>query len=236
MNCSYVGQELELFAKATCWKKYLASWVRPHLGQRVLEVGAGVGATTRILAEGGIFSCWTCLEPDPVLAEIIQKAIGRKELPGCCQVVNGQLSDLPSSELYSSILYIDVLEHIENDREELSQAVSRLVPGGRVVVLSPAFMSLFSSFDAAVGHFRRYRREQLEALRPQGARVVSSHYLDSAGFLASLANKALLRQREITLKQLLFWDRCIIPVSRVLDPLFRTFFGKSVLTVFERTS
>jgi len=234
MSFSYSGRELDLFAQARHWKQYVASRVRPHLGRRVLEVGAGVGGTTRALIQGASFDSWTCLEPDPLLARRVREAIARKELPQYCRAMEGSLGDMPPEERFDAIIYIDVLEHIENDKAELELALARLSPGGRLVVLSPAFMCLYSPFDAEVGHFRRYRKEQLAALRPDGALLVSCTYLDPVGFLASLANKLFLRQKDITLPQVLFWDRFMIPLSQVLDPVLKKYFGKSVLAVFCR--
>ena len=57
---------------------------------------------------------------------------------------------------FDTILYVDVLEHIADDAAELARARRLLTPEGNLVVLAPAHQSLFSPFDAAVGHYRRY--------------------------------------------------------------------------------
>ena len=59
-------------------------------------------------------------------------------------------------------------------------------------------------------------------------------YLDSVGFFASLANRLLLKQQNPTLKQILFWDRVLVPCSRLVDPLFLFRAGKSVVGVWEK--
>ena len=68
------------------------------------------------------------------------------------------------------MLYIDVLEHIEHDLDELARAASHLAPGGHLVVLAPAHQALFSDFDRAIGHYRRYNRAGLQKLAPAGLR------------------------------------------------------------------
>lgn len=45
---------------------------------------------------------------------------------------------------FDTIIYIDVLEHIEDDREELNRAASHLRPGGHLIILSPAHQKLFT--------------------------------------------------------------------------------------------
>ena len=71
-------------------------------------------------------------------------------------------------------------------------------------------------------------------MTPATLRPVKCFYLDSVGLCAALANRLLLRQSLPTLKQILFWDRTIIPVSRALDPLLGGALGKTVIGVWER--
>lgn len=65
-------------------------------------------------------------------------------------------------------------------------------------------------------------------------RIEAEFYLDGVGVLASLANRAMLRQTQPTLRQVLFWDRALIPLSRQLDPLTGRSFGRSVVTVWQK--
>jgi len=140
---------------------------------------------------------------------------------------------MPSRQ-FDTILYIDVVEHIEKDREELKRAASHLRPGGHLIVLSPAHQRLFSPFDAAIGHFRRYNRAMLRAISPAGLLLERMRYLDSAGMILSAANMLLLRQSMPTAAQLRFWDLCIVPISRVLDKLLLYSIGKTVIAVWRR--
>lgn len=125
----YQGKELDLFAEAPNWKFYWGSIIRPFLGTDVLEVGAGIGTNGAVLCPGQM-GRYVCLEPDPKLAERIDCSSG-KEKPGRKkEVFVGTLRDLPAEERFDSILYIDVLEHIDNDKEELALAAAQLRRGG----------------------------------------------------------------------------------------------------------
>jgi Methyltransferase domain len=231
----YIGSELELFAHAIHWKAYLRSHLAPFLGQRVLEVGAGSGNTTKLLCDGTQES-WLCLEPDDQLGEQLRSAIQSGELPPWCQVVVGTLADLPRQQPFDTIIYIDVLEHIEDDCIELERATSYLQGGGHLIVLAPAHRWLFTAFDHAIGHFRRYTRGSLQAVMPKDLALVCCHYLDSVGLLASLANRLALHQSMPTLSQVLWWDRRLVPLSRWLDRLCGYRMGKSVLGVWRLPS
>lgn len=232
MTNTYIGNELELFAHAQNWKRYFGRIIAP-LGPRVLEVGAGLGATTAALCDGSQDE-WLCLEPDRTLLAEVEARIQRGALPACCRPRAGTVRDLAPDERFDSILYIDVLEHIEDDRAEVARAAHHLTPGGRLVVLSPAYPFLYSPFDQAIGHYRRYTRASLSALTPPGCRLTLLRYLDSVGLFTSLANRLFLRQRLPTQAQILFWDRRLVPFSRLLDPLIGYGFGRSVVAVWQR--
>ena len=229
----YVGDELDLFSAAVHWKAYFRRRIAPYLGQEVLEVGAGLGGTTRALCRGDERR-WVCLEPDPGLAARLaaEQAAGR--LPGCCEVVVGTLDDQLEADQFDSVLYMDVLEHIEGDRAEMVQAARRVRPGGHVVALSPAHQWLYTPFDKSIGHCRRYSKATLKAITPDGLDLVWLGYLDSVGFFASLANKMLLQQSMPTPKQIAFWDRVLVRMSEWVDPVLGFGAGKSVLAIWRR--
>jgi hypothetical protein len=128
-----------------------------------------------------------------------------------------------------------VLEHIEDDREELTCAALHLRSKGHLIVLSPAHQCLFTPFDAAIGHFRRYNRSMLRRISPPSLSIIRLRYLDSFGLIASFVNLLLLRQSMPTEAQLSFWDQRIIPISRVFDRCFRYNIGKSIVAVWCKT-
>jgi hypothetical protein len=127
-----------------------------------------------------------------------------------------------------------VLEHIPGDEAEMREAARHLAPGGHLVVLSPAFQGLYSRFDEALGHERRYTKRSLARVIPRHLERVALFYLDSLGMLLSLGNRVMLRQATPSVKQILFWDRRVIPVSRILDPLVGRRFGRSIVAVYRR--
>jgi 2-polyprenyl-3-methyl-5-hydroxy-6-metoxy-1,4-benzoquinol methylase len=211
------------------WKAYWAGMIRTCLSSDVLEVGAGIGSNTLLFSQEGN-GRWVCLEPDAGLAARLSEKLPREKTGRKYEVFCGTLQQLAVEEKFDTILYIDVLEHIENDGEELSNAAAKLKPGGSIIVLSPAHQWLFTPFDKAVGHFRRYNRSMLRSITPGNMHLKKMLYLDSAGLLLSAANHLFLRQSMPS--QLCFWDCKVIPVSRLLDPLLRYSIGKSIIAVW----
>jgi SAM-dependent methyltransferase len=226
----YVGTELETFAHASNWKRYWVSRVSRFVAGDVLEVGAGIGTNTvllRALATGR----WLCVEPDPGLLQQCLAAVQRRGLT--VDAMCGTQAVVPQGRSFDTVLYIDVLEHIEDDAGELSLVAQRLRPRGHIIVLSPAHQGLYSEFDRAIGHYRRYDRQSLQRCSPAGASTRACEYLDSVGFFLSLANRVMLKQSGPTVRQILFWDRVIVPLSRAVDHLLDFRLGRSILGVWE---
>jgi SAM-dependent methyltransferase len=230
---AYSGNELETFAVAVNWKAYWSSQIDPYLGQDVLELGAGLGATARALNHRR-YRQWLGLEPDKGMCAVVQAQQAQGQLPAVYQIRNGTSLDLAPAELFDTILYIDVLEHIEHDREELERVSAHLVPGGHIVIVAPAHNFLFTDFDKKIGHHRRYDKALLRAAVPAALRIKKLHYLDSVGMLASLANRLVLKSDTPKLSQIRLWDSVMVRASRWIDPLTGHRLGKSIVCILEK--
>lgn len=229
----YEGNELELFQHARNWKRYYRSHLSAYLRGHVLEVGAGIGGTAALLCRPDLES-WTCLEPDPSLVEQMHQRFRGEPLSAPAEVIVGTLVDLPAGRAFDSVLYVDVLEHIDADGAEMEAAARHLRPGGHLIVLAPAHQWLFTPFDTAIGHFRRYSARTLAAAAPRGLHTERLFYLDSVGLMASLANRLLLRQAMPSARQLRFWDSVLVGLSRLADPVLGYRVGKTVVGVWRK--
>jgi predicted SAM-dependent methyltransferase len=230
----YIGNELELFQFAVNWKKYFGSYLKPYLIGDVCEVGAGLGGTTKVLINDRVNS-WLAVEPDERLASEIPKLIQGVHDQSRVKVVCGTLSNISPDVRFDAIIYIDVMEHIEFDRQEFELAVQYLKKGGKIIILVPAFNFLYNSFDTAIGHFRRYDKPMLKALNKRAmVTQVSMKYFDSMGFFASVANKVIIKSSAVTRGNVHMWDSFLIPISRVVDPLIFRAFGKTLVGIWEK--
>lgn len=230
----YVGRELEVFSDAENWKQYWSRMLLPFMGNRILEVGAGIGSSTKVLSSITSAMSWVCLEPDPQNIEVLQQEWRQGNLPDYCELRQGTLATLESDEEFDSILYIDVLEHIYDDTGEIERAVAHTAPSGHLIILAPAHPFLYSEFDAAIGHHRRYTRGMFADQYDGGIHAESVQYLDSAGLLASLGNRLLLRSSQPSTRQLAFWDQILIPISRITDRILQYQLGRSILIIYKK--
>ena len=233
MSANYIGSELDLFAHALNWKAYWSAVLRPYIGSTILDVGAGIGGTAKAYSN---LQCerYLALEPDASLASRMREEMGDGGYPANFDVAVGTTSDLRPDQQFDTILYIDVLEHIADDRDELRRASAHLVPDGRILVLAPAHQWLYSEFDKAIGHVQRYDRRSLLAAMPEGFVAERLIYLDCAGLLASLANRLLLRASSPSPGQIELWDGRLVPVSTRLDRALGYNVGKTIFASFRR--
>lgn len=232
-NYTYIGKELDLFSEAQNWKAYWLKTIQNFVKGKVLEVGAGIGNNTKLIADLGDISI-TCLEPDPVVAKQLEETLKKFNLLGKCNIKSVSTIDLLNESNYNTILYIDVLEHIKNEAEELDRASSLIARGGYLIVLSPAFNWIYSPFDKSIGHYRRYNRSMLRKTAPKNLKEIKVQYLDSIGVIASIVNKLLLKQSLPSMKQIKLWDRWFIKVSRYTDVLLCHSFGKTIIGIWQK--
>jgi ubiquinone/menaquinone biosynthesis C-methylase UbiE len=227
----YKGEELILFKNAVNWKSYFARSLKKYIQGTVLEVGSGIGINAIYLHNSHVKN-WTFLEPDENLAGQIKAGIS---IPQSAQseIINGTIQSITNRK-FDVILYIDVLEHIQDSKSELAYAAELLQSNGHLIILAPAHPFLFSKFDEAIGHFRRYNKRILKQEIPPMFDIVKIFYLDSFGAMASVANKLILSQKYPTTRQINFWDKILIPASRLTDPLTRSLFGKTIIGIFKK--
>jgi SAM-dependent methyltransferase len=141
--------------------RWLYGTVRGELGHRVVDAGAGLGTYSQLLLGDGREV--VALEYDRAFARELQRRFAGNGLVSIHQSDLGDPAGLPQFEPGDSMLCLNVLEHVRDDLLALRNMRERVKPGGTLVILVPAYVWLYNSMDEAVGHFRRYRKEELEA-------------------------------------------------------------------------
>ena len=223
----YTGTELELFKDTKNWKKYIFNEIQEYIKGDVLEVGAGIGSFTNIL-KSSQFNSLVALEPDQEQCNISSTLVDDHRIEHIC----GTCANFRESYInFDTILYIDVLEHINDDANEINMAYSLLKQGGHLIILSPAHKYLFSEFDRSIGHYRRYNKD-ISMLFNKFSKIELA-YLDSVGMLCSLFAR-LTSQICPTYSQIMFWDKFIIPISRIVDKITFHIIGKSILAIAKK--
>jgi len=224
---------LEHLASSSRTAKRVVSRFSEYLRGPVLEVGGGVGQISDELIRSG--HSVTVLEPDEALFENLAKRFSDDEL---IDVVRGTVGTLQKNAIFGSAIYINVLEHIADDKEELRRVSKFLVPNGTVVVFSPALPSLYGTMDGLSRHFRRYSKDQLiSTLKSAGFEPIHVEYFDSVGIIPYLVAYRFFKIRTIGGGGMFLYDNIILPISTQLARLTRgRLIGKNLLIIGKKTN
>jgi SAM-dependent methyltransferase len=230
---AYTIDDQRRMALAKNYFAWQGRFVRREIGERVLEIGCGVGNFTGML-----------LDREAVVA--IDKETA------CIERLQQRYRDQPNLQAFAcdasgdkflrfagfapdSCVCLNVLEHIEDDRGLLQRVKTILAPEGVVVVIVPAFPSLYGPIDRNLGHFRRYTLRSLRELAAAaGLRVKKARYMNAFGFFGWWANAHIFRREAQSEAQIAFFDRFIVPLASRAEEIAPPPFGQSFFAVLQK--
>jgi SAM-dependent methyltransferase len=225
------ADDIEQLGSANHFFDWVLDEFHPYLRGRVLEVGAGTGTITRKLVERYPDITITALEPaENMIGELESYAALHPRVDVLRQTLEN--GGVPAGT-FDAAMYLNVLEHIDDDGAELALAAAALRPGGALLVFGPAHEWLYGDLDYKAGHYRRYSLRQLRSVvTAAGFDVVSSRYFDVFGVLPYWVVYRLLRHNDIPTTTMWAYDRLVVPTSRLLQALVRhPPVGKNVILV-----
>jgi len=228
LNNQYSGWELKYFDKAKNFRDYQFSLIKKFIKYKVVEVGPGNGFHIKSYLK--LASTINLFEPTKKNFLYLKK----KFLKNSKIKFYNQIFKLKENK-YDTIIYLDVLEHIKNSKEELIKAFKSLKKNGHLIINVPAFQHLYSDFDKDVGHYKRYQKKDFEdlikMLRPQQSLKL---YYDSLGYILSLLSKILIKNYKKNFdKKIKIWNYLII-ISKIIDKITLNTFGKSLLIIIKK--
>lgn len=208
--------------------------VTSEIGQRVVEVGCGIGNFTGMLLDRQAV-CAIDADPDCV-DHLLARYPGRPNLAAlACDVQSEMFAGLVAFGAESCVC-LNVLEHVEDDLRALRRMASILRPGGAIVLLVPAFPSLYGPIDRNLGHLRRYSQKSLTDLASAaGLHIKKIRYMNAAGFFGWWFNGHVLRRETQSPVQIKVFDRCVVPWTSRIEDRIPPPFGQSILTALEKS-
>ena len=225
---------LDALEQAPRFNRWMYDSIKPYLGQRVVELGAGRGNLSRLLQQHG-----SLLATDyrrEYLSELNQRWGHRLDF----RTATLDLTESADYEVLrghdpDTVVCLNVLEHIQDDGAVLARLHRVLPVDARLVFLVPFNPKLTSEFDRQIGHYRRYREHELEEkMQEAGFAVERQFYFNKAGVIAWWLGNTLSGQRTITAWQLKLYN-FLTPLIRLLDRVLPTT-GLSTIVVARKTA
>jgi len=228
LNAQTADFEFAALHEAYYYPRAIIEEFAPYLGQHVLEVGAGIGQLTALLADQVGPEKLLGIEPDKDFALLF------KERCPNIRLLEGTISALPKDTPCDTIVSVNVIEHIRDHVEELARYRERLSSsGGYICILTPAHPELYAKIDEDFGHFRRYTKSSMrEALVTAGFEPKVIQYFNFPGYFVWLLNFKLLQRRTFNPLMVRIYDRMIFRLSHLIEQnLLRPPLGQSVLAI-----
>jgi len=207
---------LERMARLSHYNDWIWQGIAPFVGNRVLEVGAGIGNMTRVLYGRDLIVA-TDLEL-PYLHILRNRFFRNPTIEVARLDLNSDDCLALKHHQFDTVVCLNVLEHIEDHEGALQRLHEVLVPGGRLALFVPADQNLFGTMDTQVGHFRRYSREELQQLmEAAGFETEKITYQNVFGRFGWWLNGRVLKRAHLPAGQSRLFDR-FVPILRRLEP------------------
>ncbi len=154
---AYGSEILARLNRAPRFTRWMADTIRPYVGERVLEIGAGIGNLTANLVPRAKYHA------SDINPHYLDRLATLKQTRPYLQVhyTDASAAETYPAEQFDTVICMNVVEHLANDVEALSNIRRSLDKNGRAIVLVPNGPRLFGSLDKVLGHYRRYTQEQL---------------------------------------------------------------------------
>jgi len=220
---------LKLLQKASRYNGWVYEMLRPYIGHDILEVGSGIGNMTRYFVGHGRV---TATDISPFCLRELRRTYAHHDSVRV-QTLDISRNSYPEKSLYDTIICLNVLEHIEDDRAALVNMRTLLKPGGKLLLYVPANPRLYCEIDRGVGHYRRYVLEDLLIkLQSSGFRVSHSRHHNILGAIGWWINGKVLGKKAIGATDVGGFD-LLMPLVRAQDRLDSRF-ALSILAVGEK--
>jgi len=210
----YGSQVLGRLNRAPRFTKWMADVIRPYVGEKVLEIGAGIGNLTLQLIPRRMY--WAS-DINPLYLTYLEN-IGLNRPYMRVGYTDGENSEsFPKEQKFDTVICLNVVEHLADDLAALNNIRGVLEDGGRAIVLVPCGPWLFGTLDEVLGHQRRYTKKQLvELAEKAGFHLENVMAFNRVGVIAWWLNGRLLRKRTFGLWQIKVLN-LLMPLFRVLD-------------------
>jgi SAM-dependent methyltransferase len=229
-DVTYEGRDLEVLADMPNYYAWIMASFAPYVSGRVIEYGAGTGTVSRRVAPAA--EKLILVEPSKNLAAHLKMQFSSDpKFEIACDTLEHHVANAPNGSA-DTVILVNVLEHIEDDRGALVRLLQILKPGGHLLIFVPALPLLMSKLDLIHGHFRRYKRPDLTGkVRAAGGSIITCRYFDVLGVMPWLVLNKFLGSTTFNSTLVRFNDRIVLPVSRFIESLHEPAFGKNLILV-----
>ena len=230
----FEGEEnLRAIAEADKFNEWMYQQVVPHCTGKILEIGSGIGNISYFFDRD---------EMDIDLSDIreqyrsyLKKSFEKRAVLDMDIVADGFI-DLHGDKLgtYDAVFALNVVEHIKDDKLAIENMIKLLRPGGKIIILVPAYQWLYNGFDVALEHFKRYTKSRLLGIFPtRGVKLIRSWYFNFAGIFGWFLVGSVMKKKLIPESNMKLYN-VLTPIFKIADKVVLNKMGLSVIAVYQK--
>ena len=223
-------------SRASKLNTWMFNSIRPWLKGRILEIGSGIGNISSVLIKKEI--PLSLSDYDDKYYHFLQEKFSSVPcIKDICKIdlvdKNFETTQAHLLGSFDSIFALNVIEHIANDCLAVENCYKLLAPGGRLILLMPAYPALYNDFDEGLGHYRRYTRQTMDKLLSKDFKVLKIRYFNLAGVFGWFFFGSILHKKNLSGEQMGAFEK-LVPLFRLADKLVGNKMGLSVIGVGEK--
>lgn len=227
-------ETLNNISGADKFNRWMYETIVPFCNGDTLEVGGGIGNISQCFLADNKKLTITELQDD--YCDVIRHKLNKNKYLQeviCMDIVDPDFDKKHQASFgkFDAVFALNVVEHIEDDSLAIQNCKKLLKPGGNLIILVPAFMFLYNSFDKALAHFRRYNKKSLvELFLKNDLKIIHQQYFNFVGTLGWWVSGNLLRKKVVPEGQMKLYN-FFVPIIKIIDYFTKRFVGLSVIVV-----
>jgi glycosyltransferase involved in cell wall biosynthesis len=209
--------------------KWTFEKIKPFLGSNVIEIGSGIGTISKFLINTA--KSVTISDITNSYIKYLKERFGGNPHVQILKADASKIDEAVSGKKFDTLVAVNMLEHIENDNDVLKRIHNIFLPGGRLILIVPAHLALFSEFDKKLYHFRRYSRSGLiETLNNNGYDIENIEFMNFISAIGWFVSFKLFKRLRMPILQLILADK-LIPIIGFIEKHVKFPFGLSLFCV-----
>jgi len=210
--------------------------IKPYLKGKTLEIGSGIGNISAVCIEQQV-PLYLSDYSDRYCQFLEKKFAAEPYIKGIFKIdlVDKEFETNQAHLLgtFDTIFTLNVIEHIDDDQQAVENCHKLLAPGGRLIMLMPAYPALYNRFDKELGHYRRYTGHTMNKLLSPDFQVIKIRHFNLAGIFGWFLFGSVFREKKLTREQMGAFEK-LVPLFRLADKITGNKIGLSVIGIGEK--
>lgn len=226
----YEGKDLESMSFAQNYHNWIYENIETELGNKIAEIGSGVGNFTEFLLRNGHARIDAY---EPCTKMHLKNKFSKNPRVKC---INSNFESVSKGcdDKYDSVIFINVLEHIKHDLDAIMNAHRIIRRGGKLIIFVPALQFLYSNFDRSIGHYKRYQKSELTKLAQNANfKIMSCRYFDSLGTIPWFIFMKVMGHG-LSSRNTYAYDTFVVPWLKSVEKIIPPPIGKNLLLTASR--